>query len=209
VIQSVFLAAWQAARQPQVFLPTAAATVGSHLAYRALDADRGFWVLPQSSMALLALVVIARSWVTISVMGTALAVLRGRAPRHMQWVPPTTAFEVAVVAIGLAIPTLACLLFLIVPGIWLALRWSQTTMLVIDGQAAWFESADASARLTHGRRLEILTIWTMLGCGLLVIEWLMAAPFLPLPAVWAVRLATTTFLASVLAAIYFELERTQ
>jgi hypothetical protein len=152
--------------RPQVVALSAASAVGGHLIFAALGADRGFFSVPPETMVLLVLVVIAQGWIALCISATALAFTRseyGQVPSFIVWVPATTAFEAGFVSLALALPTLACLVFLIVPGLMLALRWSQSMMLIVDGRTAWFESAGESALLTHGRRLDILLLWSLIG----------------------------------------------
>jgi hypothetical protein len=150
--------------RPQVVALSAASAIGGHVIFAALGADRGFFSVPPATMVILTIVVISQAWIALCISATALAVTRaeGQAP-GIVWVRATTAFEAGLVSLALALPTLACLLFLIVPGIVLALRWSQSMMLILDGRTAWFESAGESALLTHGRRLDILLLWSLLA----------------------------------------------
>ncbi|HEX5217336.1 MAG TPA: hypothetical protein VFV98_17870, partial [Vicinamibacterales bacterium] len=151
-ILPVFAAAWRCTWKPAVLAPSAVATTGSTLVFRALDAEHGFWILPQRVMVPLALVVIVRFWLGLCVTATVLAILRANGRwRPTQWVAPTIAFEVGLVAICLTVPILAAVLFFIVPGLWLAIRWSQAVFLLLDRRAAWFESAEASGLVVQGR----------------------------------------------------------
>ena len=208
MIPAVLASAWAAARQPAVILPSALAVVGSHFAYRAIGVEGGFWNLPQSSMPLAVVVIVARFWVTTSVLTTALAALREPLRRRgLLWALPTTAFQAGVVSIGLAVPMLACLIFLIVPGVWLALRWSQATMLILDGQADWFDAADASADLVRGRYLEILVLLTVVAGAEALAEWVMTQPSAHIGIKLALRAAASTLFSATVAALYFELTR--
>jgi hypothetical protein len=152
--------------RPQVVALSAASAIGGHLIFAALGADRGFFNVPPQTMMLLVLVVLAQGWIGLCISATALAFARaeyGQVPSSIVWVRATTAFEAGIVSLALALPTFALLLFLIVPGIVVALRWSQSMMLILDGRTAWFESAGESALLTHGRRLDILLLWSLLA----------------------------------------------
>jgi len=192
--------------RPQVLALSAASVIGGHLAFAALGAERGFWNLPSPTMVLLVLVVIAQGWIGLCVSATALALARSQhAPfagddRPIVWVPATTAFEAGFVSLALALPTLACLLFLIVPGLVLALRWSQTMMLIVDGRTTWFEAAEESALITHGRRLDILLIWSLLAALFVGVAGVQVdAP----PIVDSIlHIGATTFSLAVIAAIY-------
>lgn len=173
MIGDVIEAAWTALWKPSVILVSASSTVGSFLAFRALGVDEGFWTLPWPTMQIVAVVVVARFWLDLTVTASALRVMRRnfqRAPVY--WVPAPTAFQVGVVSIGLTIPILAGAVFLVVPGVILALRWSQAALLILDEKADWFEAAGASAELTEGRRLNILGVWLVVGLALVVAGWL-------------------------------------
>jgi hypothetical protein len=100
-LSAVFASAGLAARQPMVLAPSALAVIGSHLAYRALGVEGGFWNLPQASMPPVVVIVVAQFWVTVSVLTTALAALREpRQRRGFLWVSPTTASRRASSLIG-------------------------------------------------------------------------------------------------------------
>ena len=73
-------------------------------------------------------------------------------------------------------------------------------MLIVDGRTAWFESAEESAVLTHGRRLDILLIWSLLGALFVGVAGVQvdAPPFIDS----ALHVAVTTFSLVVLATIY-------
>jgi hypothetical protein len=155
-------------------------------------------------MWLMVLVAVARFWLGLCVMSTALALMRGgRSAGRLAWVPATTAFEAGTVSLVLALPTLACLLFLIVPGVIVALRWSQAILLVLDGQARWFDSAEESVTLTWGHRLDILLLWVILALVYLGVAGL--APYVPDAVDWALRAGTSAFSLTMLAAVYRQL----
>ena len=150
--------------RPHVVALAAVSALGGHLEFSALGAERGFWQVPPGTMVALVLIVVVQAWIGLCVSATALALARSDGePPSFVWVPATTAFEAGVVSLALALPTIACLIFLIVPGVVLALRWSQSMMLIVDGRTAWLESAEESALLTRGRRLDILLLWSLLA----------------------------------------------
>jgi hypothetical protein len=104
---------------------------------------------------------------------TAVDILRS----DRQWLPfyavsPALALQAAVITLCLALPILAGALFLIVPGVFLALRWSQTLMLIADERTRWFDAAEASADLVHGQKLDIFAIWLIVGGALALATWL-------------------------------------
>lgn len=185
--------------------PSAVATTGSTLVFRALDAEHGFWILPQRVMVPLALVVIVRFWLGLCVTATVLAILRANGRwRPTQWVAPTIAFEVGLVAICLTVPILAAVLFFIVPGLWLAIRWSQAVFLLLDRRAAWFESAEASGLVVQGRYLRVLAVWLIVGAANYALQ--AGEPFAPAALVWGARVLADTYNLAVLAALYHALE---
>ena len=113
------------------------------------------------------------------------------------------AFEVGFVAICLAVPILAALLFFIVPGVWLAIRWSQAVFLLLDRREAWFESAEASGLIVKDRYLIVLAVWVIVGAVTYALQAL--EPVAPLAMIWAVRVVADAFNLAVLASLYYEL----
>lgn len=202
-----------------VLAPSAAATVGAHLAYSVIGAGAGFWTLEPGKMWLIAAVVVARFWVGLSVSATALDLLRARGRwRPFRVVTASVVLQAGVVGVALALPVLAATVFLIVPGVILALRWSQAAMLIIDGHSSWFASAEDSARLVYGRRLEILSIWLIIGGGLVVVAWLQQAatglagavhahPLAAQSTTLLVKIAVDAFSLVLVGATYHELDR--
>ena len=200
-----------------VILPSVIGTLGSEWAFHALHVDVGFWRLPMSSMPLVAVVVCIRFWLGLSTSATALATMRARYHwRPTVWVAPTVTFEAGLISLGLIVPVAACLLFLVVPGVLLALRWSQATMLILDRRASWFESARESEDLTAGRRLVVLWVWLIAGALLVVGGWLghnfegMARALDTSGLVseglrWLILVAADVFNLTVVAALYFHL----
>ena len=187
--------------RPQILLLLGVSVIGGHFAFAALDAARGFWNLPRASMVALALVVIAQSWVGLCISATALAITRSEgAARSIVWVPATTAFEAGLVSIALAVPTLASLVFLIVPGVILALRWSLVPMLIVDGRSAWLASAEESAMLTYGRRLDLLLLWSLVAAVFLLVAGVQAVASPALA--WPLQVVASAFALTILAAAY-------
>lgn len=187
--------------RPQILLLLGVSVIGGHLAFAALDASRGFWNLPRASMVALALVVLAQSWIGLCISATALAITRSEgAARSVVWVPATTAFEAGLVSLALAVPTLASLVFLIVPGVILALRWSLVPMLIVDGRSAWLASAEESAMLTYGRRLDLLLLWSLVAAVFLLVAGVQAVASPAL--VWPLQVVASAFALTILAAAY-------
>jgi hypothetical protein len=129
----------------------------------------------------------------------------------------SVALQAGVVGAVLALPVLAAALFLIVPGVILAIRWSQTAMLIVDGQKSWFSAAEDSAHLVNGRRLEILSIWLIVAGVMVVVAWLQdaavglsAAVSLPGAVLHVVtllvKIPVDAFSLVLVAATYYELD---
>ena len=201
-----------------VLVPSAIATIGTALAFRALGTDHGFWLLSPPAMALVAIVLCVRFWIGVSVSATALTIMRaGDRWRPARWLSPMVAFEAGLVSLVLFVPVAAALVFLIVPGVLLALRWSQTVMLIVDRRAAWLDAAEASADLTHGRRTMIFALWMIAGAALGVAGWLgqtaddvaaaIGAPAMLVTAVdWLLQIAADAFSLVLVAAVYHALD---
>jgi len=164
--------AWAVAWRRETLLPSAIGTVGSWLAYGWIGADAGMGGLSALSLFALGAALAVRFWLGLSVSMTAVDILRA----ERQWVPfypvpPVLALQAAFVSACLILPILAGALFLIVPGVFLALRWSQAPMLIADRRAEWFGAAGDSAVVVRGQKLDILAIWLIVGAALAVAAW--------------------------------------
>lgn len=61
------------------------------------------------------------------------------------------------------------LLFLIVPGIYLGLKYQFFGYLIVDRGMGPFEALKESGRLTEGAKTDLFVFWLSLFCGILVI----------------------------------------
>jgi hypothetical protein len=201
-----------------VLIPSTLGTVGGALAFRALHVERQFWNMSASDMLGAVLVLCVQWWFSLTATATALSVIRaGFGPRRIVWVAPTTAFEAGFVTLVLLFPTLGALFLLVIPGILLALRWSQVVYLLLDGHAEWFGAATASEDLTSGQRLLVFYIWAVAGLVLSIADWIMRTLGEILVALGApgavstgadltLLVAANAFTAVILAALYLELQ---
>jgi len=110
-------------------------------------------------------------------------------------------------------------LALVIPGVVLAILWSQTTFLIIDRKAQLFDAAGSSRILTRGYRLEIGMIGLLAAAVLLGLEGAAAAlealvrdagpadTTVALIVTWPIQVLADTFGVAVAAATYFELDR--
>jgi hypothetical protein len=165
-------AAWAVAWRREILTPSAIGTVASFLVYRWIGTDAGVSALSVPALWALGLAVSARFWLSLSVSMTAVDILRA----DRQWLPlyvvsPALTLQAAVVSLVLALPVLAGTVLLIIPGVFLALRWSQTLLLIADGRARWLGAAEASVDLVHGQKLDILALWLIVGCALGLATW--------------------------------------
>jgi hypothetical protein len=210
--------AWAVAWRRETLVPSALGTLGSFLLHRWMATDAGIATLSAPALWALGLAVGARFWLGLSVSMTAVDLLRaeGRWPPFYA-VSPALALQAAVISLALVVPVLAGVLFFIVPGVFLALRWSQALLLIADERARWFEAAEASVDLIHGQKLDIFAIWLIAGGGLALMQWFdgvvasmalaAGAPTL-LSAVPSVllRIASDAFSLALVGAMYYELD---
>lgn len=129
-----------------------------------------FRALPASGIGTVTAILCLRAWLSLSVLSIAIAGARGEARSiRAEWVPPDVAVRAIFVTAVLLAPILvSCLLIL--PGILLALAWSQATPLIVDRKAQAFDAAELSSLLTRGARLHVLAVWTGLVLLLLAVE---------------------------------------
>ena len=211
-------AAWAVAWRREILAPSAVGTAASFFVFRWIGTDAGIATLPASALWALGFAVSARFWLGLSVSMTAVDILRA----DRRWLPfyvvsPARALQAAVISLTLALPVLAGALFLLIPGVFLALRWSQTLMLVADARATWFGAAEASADLVHGQKLDILAIWLIVGCALGLAMWfdgvvasMVSATGAPLVVSTALslglRIGADAFSLALVGATYYQLD---
>jgi hypothetical protein len=159
---------------------------------------------PEHAITTMVLVILAKGWFSLTLARVALAILRGQVPGIVnQWVPVTAALRIGFVSVVLLAPILLGLLLLIVPGLYLAARWSQVVLLIADDQAKWFDAAEASSWLTAGRRSAILLVFAAVAVVTLPLESL-ANHVTVLAWIW--RAAAGTFGAALAASLYVQLD---
>jgi hypothetical protein len=173
VTRAIFTSAARLSLMPSILFASAVGVIGSTVAFRALGADAGFWNLRPPAMTGLVLVLALRYWLWTCIATTALSMRRA----NLRWRPLTfvslpVAFEAGAMSLLLAVPTLAALFLLIVPGVYVALRWSQAPLLILDGEAHWIRAADESANLISGRYPAVLGVWLVLGAVLVTAGWI-------------------------------------
>lgn len=122
----------------------------------------------------LGLVLLVEMGLRWGLMAVGLRGLRGQpAAVSRLWIPAGTFVRLVAVLLGAFVPIAAGLALLVVPGIWLSVRWSQLEALILDGRASWFEALHESSVLTAGSRwrvLAILAVFNVAGLTLSVVS---------------------------------------
>jgi len=85
------------------------------------------------------------------------------------WVPPGLAAQVVVIWLLAGAAIFFGFVAFVVPGVILALMWSQAIYVIIDGRGAWIDALRLSRRLTRGAK------WRLLG-AYLVVGFVFGAP---------------------------------
>ncbi len=191
--------------RPALWIPAVAFSLCADAVVTAVDYPfrSGLPPPPEHAITTMVLVILAKGWFSLTLARVALAMLRGQVPGILNhWVPVTTALRIAVVSVVLLAPILLGLLLLIVPGLYLAARWSQVALLIADDEAKWFDAAEASHWLTAGRRSAILLVFAAVALvtvplgslvnNLTVLGW-----------IW--RAVAGTFGAALAASLYHQL----
>ena len=206
LIRDVVIEAVRISLRPALWIPAVTFSLGADAVVAAVDYPfrNGLPPPPEHAITTMVLVILAKGWFSLTLARVALAILRGQVPGILnQWVPVTAALRIGFVSVVLLAPILLGLLLFIVPGLYLAARWSQVTLLLIDNQARWFDAAEASSWLTAGRRSAILLLLTAVAAVTLPLESL-ANHVTVLAWIW--RAAAGTFGAALAASLYFQLD---
>jgi hypothetical protein len=103
--------------------------------------------------------VVISQWTGWGMSRAALRVLRGDTVRLLDSRLGLSTFGAIVFTqLVIAVPIVIGVFLLVVPGIYLALTWSQVPMLILDGRARHLDALKASEELTRDRKLEILLV---------------------------------------------------
>jgi len=127
------------------------------IAYRIMTGD----TLSDTFGTAIALVmIIINSMLYFGLARIAIETARGHVARWDMFVIPGSVYvQIAVVGIACGMTIGAGILFFIVPGIVLALMWSQVYCLLIDQRAQWFQSVSLSQQLTEGKKMQLLELF--------------------------------------------------
>lgn len=206
LIRDVVTEAARISLRPALWVPAVTFSLGADAVVAAVDYPfrTGLPPPPEHAITTMVLVILAKGWFSLTLARVALAILRGQVPGILnQWVPVTAALRIGFVSVVLLAPILLGLLALIVPGLYLAARWSQVTLLLIDNQAKWFDAAEASSWLTAGRRSAILLLLAAVAVVTVPLESL-ANHVTVLAWIW--RAVASTVGAALAASLYFQLD---
>jgi hypothetical protein len=204
-IRDVVVDAARISLRPALWIPAVAFSLSADAVVAAVNYpfQSGLPPPPEHAITTMTLVILAKGWFSLTLARVALALLRGQVPGILNhWVPVTTALRIGVVSVALLAPTLLGLVVLIVPGLYLAARWSQVVLLMVDNQARWFDAAEASAWLTVGRRSAVLLVFVAVAVVALPLESL--ANHITVLA-WTWRAVASTFGAALAASLYYQL----
>lgn len=80
--------------------------------------------------------------------------------------PASVYVQVGVVVLACGMMVSAGILFFVIPGIFLALMWSQVYYLLVDRKAQWFQALPMSQKLTEGNKILLFELF----CRLFVIS---------------------------------------
>lgn len=103
---------------------------------------------------------LVQQWLWWSMIAAALATSdSGRAGLGDFRVSLVAWIQLLVITLVTTVPIALGMVLLIIPGIYLALMWSQTSPLLITGRARWFGALGMSVRMTRGNRGRIFVLY--------------------------------------------------
>ena len=110
------------------------------------------------------LVLLARGWLGLTLVAVAIALARGdRAGLLRNWVHVLRALKIAAVSLALLVPILVGRMLLVLPGVYLLLRWSQVVPAMLDRQIRMLDATRFSEAIASVYYLYILLIWVLAG----------------------------------------------
>jgi hypothetical protein len=206
-IRDVFTTMVEACRMRDLWVPAVTFSVAMDIAAAAANWPfrDGLNPPPPHTITVMALLILAKGWFSLTLCRIALAGLRGQVTGVLnQWVSVQDALRIGLVTTVLMFPILLGFAFLIVPGLYLLGRWSQVPLALIDGQATWFDAVDISRGLTAPFWPAILILLMSTATATLLVEYLIHDIT---PLAWIYRAAGSTVGAALAAATYHELTR--
>ena len=112
---------------------------------------------------LMAFLGLALAWLGLGMTRVAIDAVRREPIRYGRLATPAGAFlRIIGLFLVIFIPVALGMMFFLVPGIYLALLWSQAYLLILDGKAGVFASLTRSGKMTKGTKLALLGIYLLL-----------------------------------------------
>lgn len=206
-IRDVCAATIEVCRIPSLWIPAIAFSIGADIVASLIEWPfrKGTDFAAPHTITVLILLILAKGWFGLTLCRVALAGLRGQVTGiGMQWVSVQEALRIGFITIVLLLPVLIGFVIVLGPGLYLLSRWSQTTLVLVDEKAQWFDAADQSHALTTGYKGAILILLLSLSTVTLVIEYFVHDVT---PVAWLYRASGTLVGAALAAAMYYELSR--
>jgi uncharacterized membrane protein len=173
VVSRVFRRAFGVWRNPVFLVPALIIPAASVLLSRLLSsllAHAHSSALAPTGLADLLLagaIRLAALWASLALLALAIGLIRNESATFANRLVPFGTFW-RVVLVG-GVSGLVCLIglvFLIVPGLYAAVVWSQVAAVMVDGRADFFDSLEASQDLTRGSRG---TVFVVQACAFLLL----------------------------------------
>jgi len=197
----------EACRLPALWVPSVVFSLATDMAVVAADWPFRDGLKPptEHTITIMVLVILAKGWFSLTLCRIALAGLRGQVTGVLnQWVPVQAALRIGVVSVVLLFVVAIGLACLVLPGLYLAARWSQVTMALLDDRARWFDAAEVSNALSVGYRGPIVVLLSLLAIVTLIVESLVNDHTV---LAWTYRAVGSTVGAALAAALYYQLSR--
>jgi hypothetical protein len=162
MIPAVFAATFRVLGRPGFQIPALLVAVAADVAIRVNGwptADLRDWPVPrQFSIAII--VLLARGWFDLTLIAVGIAVVRGQPAGILrQWVHVLRALQIAAVSLLLLIGVLLGTLVVVIPGVYLLLRWSQVLPAMIERRTRVRDVFMYSEAIASAHYLRILVIW--------------------------------------------------
>ncbi len=104
------------------------------------------------------------AWLALGMLRVAIDAVRREPIRYARLLTPAGDFlRIIGILLVVAIPVVLGMVFLLVPGIYLCLLWSQANFLILDRKAGVFSSLTQSGKMTKGTKLALLGIYLLLA----------------------------------------------
>ena len=166
MVGRVFRRAFDTWRNPVFLVPALIIPVASLLLSRVLNAALApvhfgpfAPLIVMADFLLGGAIKLAIAWAGLALLPLAIGLMRGESATFTSRLVPFGVFLRLVLVGGVAgLVGLVGLVLLIVPGIYVAIVWSQISALMVDGRADFFDAIEASQDLTRGSRGAVFVV---------------------------------------------------